>query len=566
MLESDVRVDFGVRTDNVTWRGTLYGKDGQPLPEASVFLFWSPPSYVDHERLRAHSRAADCDEEGRFEFRKVPPGRYDLSLRLAGSSLLESPLPVVLETPGLHEEDIRLDQWNEGERCRIRGVVIDEATGMPIETDGRVDVVFYQHSPTFRSWRPEVQADGSFFLDDLPAGQHQVSASAEGWAFRSVQVVLREDQPVDDLRLVLSRSGTWLLRLAGFRAFAPRNLRFALRPAEEGQTWQHLDQLPENGNYEISWPLLPGSWTVTLSLEELGVAERAFSIQEGRTTLLVIRPEDLLDATTTVTVAGDVRREDGTPVPGVSLSFWGGDIPGIAEADRSRSVAANGVGEFEIAGLLPGRWKVRGTIHGSSPIFSDLAIPIGAADPFPVHLVLPGGRLTGTLFDRRTGLPLGDDAPPRWLFLGPAGGGEHVCEIQGGQTGSRFEMDGIPEGDWVLTVTARIFSNYTSDPFHHPGAGVLDLGRIELEPCGVLELEVVDEAGLRVREFDVYLDGQVLPSWERWFLGEGRSLLSHLPLRKATIEVRAEGFRTSSEELSFGADAPTRHRFVLKRL
>lgn len=561
---ADVRVDFGARRDWARWIGTLFGSDGKALSGASVSIFYSPTDPLEFENLLSNARDCTTDERGRFDFRKVPLGRYRLLVWSGGKSILGRDVTIVLETPGVHEEDIHLDASQADGHCRIRGSVVDAATGRPIETEGRLSVMASQTSPGFRSWRADARADGTFELDGLPEGRTQVYAVAQGWSPTPEVLTLREDHSVEDLRLVLTRSGTLHLVLEGFVDLAPRAFRYAVfRPGEQMMPPQE-GRIPEPGLGELTRPLAPGAWQVQVQVEGLGSAQRAFEVVAGEVTPVELRPEDLVLEPPEVTVIGDLRREDGTPVPQAYLYFFGGQIPGIDPANRGLGGRTDDEGMFETAGFVPGRWSVRGTIDGSSVIFPDLALPDDASDPFPLHLVVPGGRLVGVLFDRRTGKPLGEDSPRRWLFLAPSTGGPNVSEVQGGQTGSAFALEGIPEGDYRLTVKANGYAQYTSEqPIHHPGTGVVDLGRIELEPCGTLELEVVDEAGASVAEYELYVNDTLYPRWQRLPLEGGWIGLSPLPLGKVTVEVRAEGFWPVVKELDFAAGAPTRERFVM---
>lgn len=217
--------------------------------------------------------------------------------------------PIVFDAPGLNEEDIHVGAPSDEGGGRIRGVVVDEARTKPNGTGEPLVVRATQIEPSYRSWRTDVAADGTFELDGLPAGRTRVQADrtdvAPGstpWLGDWTTVVLPEGSAAPELHLTVSRGGTMRLRLTGFREEAPRAFSFRL----------HGDD-----------------------------------------------------------------------------------------------------GSFEVEDLVPGARGVLVVSAGTNVDFPELSIPAGAEGRVPLHLVLPTGRLVSSLFDGRTGEPLGEDGP-RW--------------------------------------------------------------------------------------------------------------------------------------------------------
>jgi hypothetical protein len=151
------------------------------------------------------------------------------------------------------------------------------------------------------------------------------------------------------------------------------------------------------------------------------------------------------------------------------------------------------------------------------------------------------------------------------VFLSERRTGRVVGQIQGGQTGPSFVMRGVPEGEYQLTITARGFQQYAADPFHCTGRSNVNLGRIGLEPCGVLDLEVVGMDGQPIPSFQVLWGGETLPSYRREDLGDGRYRYYDLPLGEVTVEVVADGYAGAIDTLTLEAGQPAEARLVLKR-
>ncbi len=70
--------------------GRVLTAAGLPVNKAEIFL-----SAFDKERYRGHWDAAYSDEEGRYAFKRIPPGRYVLTIRFDGMTSQNRPFPLM---------------------------------------------------------------------------------------------------------------------------------------------------------------------------------------------------------------------------------------------------------------------------------------------------------------------------------------------------------------------------------------------------------------------------------------------------------------------------------------
>jgi len=81
-------------------------------------------------------------------------------------------------------------------------------------------------------------------------------------------------------------------------------------------------------------------------------------------------------------LVGTVKATDGTPLPGVSVSIQGPALPGV------RSAVTNGKGEYRVAGLPPGTYKVTFTLAGFTSVVRDTTV-IDVGGEFRCDAMLP---------------------------------------------------------------------------------------------------------------------------------------------------------------------------------
>jgi len=568
--DADVQLDFGVSREYATWRGTLSGERGEREPGARIMASFRPPDWTGFEHLEGHSRSEVCDREGRFEFRKLPPGQYSLYVRLEDGSSAGWPPAVYLKRPGVIEQDIRLGSATApGKGGEIHGRVVESGTEAPVVPKRGDDVSGFLYQPVFRPFRAELDELGRFSLKDLPPGTYSVSASVGDRRSDSLQLQVREGEIIQDVRLSLLAMGTLRLRLLGFRGVRSRAIQYSIE-SQDGNGSENGDgTLAENGSFERRYPLTVGAWRLLLTVEGLGQAEASFQIRSGLVTKVDLRPADLIlfsDEQRTYSVEGTLVWENGAPIARGGISIYASQVPGVSESEKSRYQSTDEEGTFSDGGLLPGRYWVRAILpSGTNVRFDDLVIALSDSDPIRLRLVVPGGTLSGSLYDARTGAPFTEAGPMWWIFVLDNDSRKPVAEIQGGHTGPRFEVKGIPSGTLQLMVSARGYDKYVSEPFDYGGRFEKDLGSIRLEPCGVFEFNVVDSAGRAIPDCQIYLNDQVLPAFQRVPLEGGGFSHVDLPLGEVTLSAAADGYVTTSITVTLEAGKPGEHRFVLEQ-
>ncbi len=81
-------VSFWLENDG-RLNGRVLNPQGLPVNKAEIFLI-----QADKERYRGHWDAAYSDEDGRYAFKRIPPGRYILSIRFDGMTSQNRPFPI----------------------------------------------------------------------------------------------------------------------------------------------------------------------------------------------------------------------------------------------------------------------------------------------------------------------------------------------------------------------------------------------------------------------------------------------------------------------------------------
>jgi hypothetical protein len=555
--DADVEVNFGPSSDHVTWRGQVLRCGGEPIPDAVIEL--APAGVSIREKwLNRLERRVECDGEGRFDIRRLAAKTFAVNVKLSSWAHNVSIGKITFDGPGVTERDIRIAG------AEIHGVVIDRATGEPPEERGWVNT-HHMENMFFRHFSSPVDEEGRFALFGMPAGTYRVSANYRQYPMRQAEgVIVEADQILRGLRIELVAGGIMNIRVEGFAGSGIGSFRWdhGLKGGTmfTGGT-QYID---ESGRWEISYDEEPGHYLTKLIFSGLGTVVREFEIVAGRTTTVVIDKNDLAPPDGRVTVSGTVTRRDGSPVEGVRLHFYGRDGEGADMSQRSKSIATDSEGRFEVEGFWAGNWSVTASLGGGAQVdFPQLYIPPDSPGVAALDLILSAGRLTGFLRDRKTGLLLEKGGAKWWAFLKDRNTGATVCEIQGGETGPQFEFLGVPAGSFTVLLRARGYEDKRTDPFTVDEGASVSLGDLLLNPCGILIVELANQADEPVTGFEVKCNGAVVYPWDRKEIAPGKYRFFQLPAGPVTLTIDAKGYVAVERSFSLEAGVPQETRIVL---
>jgi len=550
----DLRIDLGPGPQHATWRGRVLDEGDVPLDSGRLVLIALGPGRADPRR--EERRTADL-RQGAFELKKLRPGAlYDVTMKLDGEAEPIDLGTVTLETPGITERDLRLAVRT------LAGIVVDRDTGGPPRFRGLVSARLFEAGPELR--HAKLDEDGRFRFRGLPAGLYDVHVHAPGYAPALRQGVRVGGDALPALRIEVERGAELVVRLRGFEPHVACGLEF--EPDGDGPV-RHAPvvRTDESGLFEGSWMLPPGVWTVRVTGPEKERAERVVALAPDVPSEVRFLPADLVGFEGRVAVEGSLRCADGAPVAGARLFLAALDAELPDDDDRVRPATTAADGSFRAVGFVPGRWQVSAVLaDGGEVDFEDLVVPAAPPDPVPLELVLPEGRVAGRLVDGTDGAPLAADGPRWWAFLRTPDGGRVAAELNGGHTGSSFELRGVPAGRYELLLQARGYFDLVTPPFELGEGERRELGEIRLEPSAVLTVEATTADGRPLDAFLVFVQGTRLISWQSYDRTLGRASWDGLPGGPTHVKVSAQGYLPADRVVDLRVGEVVRATFVLE--
>jgi protocatechuate 3,4-dioxygenase beta subunit len=297
--------------------------------------------------------------------------------------------------------------------------------------------------------------DGSFALEDVPAGRWTVEAFASGYQPGSTSAVtVGEGEAAEGVEVRLSKGGVVTGRVLEARTGRPildAAVRAELSGGEQrrgmfrigGEGGDDEATTDAEGRYEIAG-LAPGTWVLTASHPEWSEATASVELKDapatadirlgrggavGGTVLAAGRP--VAGAQVTLSAAGDTGFRAGAGMSGGS----------------EQSALSDEGGRFRFERLSPGRYTLAAALRDQSSAPAEAVVT--GDDAQEVQLLLSEGALVRGLV---TGLP---DA----LLAGvnvSAQGQDYFATTRTAAGGS-FELAGVPEGLLTLRANAGDF-------------------------------------------------------------------------------------------------------------
>jgi len=556
----------------VVWRGRLIEYDG--LPKKGVAIELRIVKALLPEDRPGKNIMKESGEDGAFEISGLVPGEYTLFLSFTISAGRQQWIewgPVVFDTPGTIEKDILVA---EGQGAIVAGVVIDEATGLPLRRPLKkpgdlIDFVVRLHNPDLVREVIEVEVDcetGAFCLRNLPFALYNLYLLGPGLNSKTLPafVDVREKKIIDNLRLTVPPIGEIRFLLLGFTERERRTLEADIELEGSPPTGPQAFFYKE----EVTWAAPAGKGRVTFSHEALGTVTRSLDIKKEEVFEITIQRSDF--ATTepeACKVAVTLKKPDGKPLANATMGFNKKmrAIPFLARSEHGGVTDSKGL--LQIEKIEPGIWSAWCTLFSpenyallmknrnlldlnetlGTAVLHGIEIPESPGPDFKVDLVYPDGVIRGLLCDKTTVLPL-EDAQMllRWIMVNDPDQHYRVCGLSLANSGSRFELTGIKAGRYQFGAAVFGYEHYLSEVFSFDEGDVLDLGKIMLVPVGTMEIEVVDPGGEPLQQFRLNWEGKSsvisIYGLDAIPISKDKTVFSNLPFGPLSVEVSSWGF------------------------
>jgi len=523
-----------------TVTGRVVDPDGNPISGGRVSAWATRPEGMSY-RVR-ESEAALTDADGRFELRRLRPGRLHLSARhpdFARSAWRDFDLG-----PGQRRTGIEL---SVREGASIAGRVLDDA-GRPLEN--RIVVMH-----AVEAWDPvrlRTDADGRFAAEHLVPGEWQLlvlgvsdedpgAASLEEMRLAHVELVDGEHHTIE-----IGGAATDGGRLAARAPWVPEgasNWAYVRAPGDGAMLSQVLG---DDGAFEMTTDR-PGPHLVSLALDK--AVERGYEAY----LLLDATPFDAPVERATIEgasgrVFGRVTDGDGTPLAGVAVRLepLAHLVPGERLATRFVMSSTASDGAFAFERVTAGRYRVTvgglRYVEGGPPVARVAARVLGpieladGAEHGPLEVATGAPRTVSGRVETRSGRPV-----PRATVYARLANGllAHDLGLVYADDDGRFTYAGLPPGE-SLSFAA------TADGFASDEVELTDDRDLRLAG---------DEAGALVVEHDTELGGLLSVRDER-----GRELAGRTDVRSAS---RSGGLSWEDGETRFERLAPGRYTVEL---
>jgi len=410
---------------------------------------------------------ASTGPDGRFTLSDLTPGTYMVMINKQEDFVQQSKS---LTAPS---KDVTIDLPPGG---RVTGRVVDKSTHQPItsfqagvSTSRSGGGMMMMTPPMLRSFTAD---DGSFVLENVPAGNMQVIANAPGYTTGRVpSVVVEEGKTTADVEVALDAG----MKLTG-RVTGPDGSPLSgvsVRSEDSRQPMRGFGGgdtavTDTNGEYTLD-SLEPGEKSFSFS--------RSGYLTENRTATLSSRETRIdVQLSSGIKINGVVVTEAGAPVPDAMVR-----ANSAVAGGWGRSTRTDASGAFLFEGASPGHYNFTASKEGYADAISrDIDVSEASG---PVRLSLKtGGTVTGHV----TGVSA-EDLSHVNVYIRSSTGGQTEVPVD---ASGNFRAEGAPTG--TLRVSADLMHGFSD-------RRTTEVKSVELAAGGSVQVDLEFNAGTVIR-------------------------------------------------------------------
>lgn len=553
ILDSDVEVNFGIPEEYVSWNGRLLTAQGEPVEDATV------RTELEMWPQRVPSKSTETNSEGKFGFVRLLPGLYSVSASWEDGTRFYEWKKYGLAPAGTIERDLRLPPTD------LRGEVVDARTGKRIVGETGLVYVWPQLQGNYDK-RFRIYESGSFDLFGLEPGVYYLYAEIKNIGkskFERVTIPAKRNDEV--LRIELNPTGTVRFLLSDFDSIENQEFRMRFVSPDGSVSYGFGDTESWNSRSH-RYSHVAGKWKTAFIFYDLGVVETHYEVLAGQATDVVIHRNEVKKFDESLRVTGIVKRAYGQPLNDFEMCFYPFYVSPWAEKKEWIGTKTDSEGRYVFLDLLPGEWSVSGrSAEGDWLQFDSLWVSPHQEADVVLDIVLASGAVKGFLEDAFLSQPLSENQESWSVSLICIEGGQHKFSYLRERGPCRFQIGNVPEGTYRIKVWAEGYKKYTTEAFSLEDGATVDIGRIALQPNGIVYLEVLDESDRPVTNYKVFGKAPQCLFEHGKYISEGKYRYESLPLGRLLIVVTAEGFKNHEALIDITPDGECSARIVLEK-
>lgn len=481
--------------------GFVLDPDGRSVTEVDIQLF--PASQADG-RVDPTKLKAKTDQTGYFKIWGIEVGeRVQLYASASKKGYTKTLSDMVEITPEAMDQAVQINLAKGG---TITGIVTDR-NKMPIPgAEIRFDSSAFPGDPSPSNLIVHSAANGTFRMDNCPAGGAGLTVSRAGFVKQGRGVTVRNSATSDNINFELENGNT----IAGVVEDLEGNPIAGAKVQASGlngAAGAEEDTTDKKGKFELN-NLGKGEFRLTASFTvKTPEGDQAYVFVNPRTPAGTVHAA--IDCDLANTTSGRVEGEKGKGLPNftVVLNSKTDTKPSQDFVFNLGRGHANAGGFYRLSKLPRGLYKMTVTADGFEPYVEDeVVIGPGRRTVLPQIRMNPAGGVIGRVYSNTSDRPV-NNATVRLESVSHLKG--EAAKVVAGTTNMRgeFRVSTVPEGLYRVNVDHPSYIGMKMDMIHVTEKKDRDLGKLYLEPGGIVRGTVRNHLGDTVPGMTVTVKG-----------------------------------------------------------